>query len=109
MTIKRINSKEMGFETPWEISLRKCQNGYVISQVDELDEGIYKMIETVCEDGCGIENLCLPESMLSADGIDEKVALYNALWHVVDYFAEEYSKHNKVNISIQLEENKDEQ
>ncbi|MCP4585360.1 hypothetical protein [Pseudoalteromonas sp.] len=105
MVLKRIKSSEM--ELPWECTIRKGINGFVISRIYELDDGLYREIENFFEEGSGIENLCLSKESLNEEDVESKVAMLNALYHIIELFALERNDHRRININIELEENKD--
>jgi hypothetical protein len=80
----------------WTISVERVNNGFVCKIPDEDEEG-----ETIIKSDVFQDN---PDSQ-EEDDLDNMVKL---LCFIKDYFGVNYSKHNKRNIVINIEEKKDE-
>jgi len=78
--------------TDWQITIKKVENGYICEYPEQLDDDteVIKMQVFEEEDK---EN-------------GELEATKNMLWFVKEHFGINYSKHNKVNLDIKLEEMK---
>ena len=73
----------------WKLEIKKVNNGYILKGRFGNSENI---TEQVIEDN-NIDNSKLE-------------GMKNVLYEVMDYFAVYYSKHNKENLIIKIEENK---
>jgi hypothetical protein len=80
----------------WEISIRKADNGFVCSWEEESDSETPSFIkhEQVFEEKA--------ENPMS-ENKDELENMKNLLYFIKEYFAVMYSKHNKVNLVIEIE------
>jgi hypothetical protein len=78
----------------WEIEIEKVSNGYVVTEWTENDVG-----ESVIEQQTVIEE---PET---ATGDIE--AMQNLLWFVKEHFGVMYSKHNKRNLVVEIQDNEE--
>jgi hypothetical protein len=83
----------------WEISIRKVDNGFVCSWEEESDDETPRFVthEQVFEE---------KENFLTSENKDELENMKELLWFVKDFFAVNYSKHNKANLNIEIEEQK---
>ena len=79
-----------GMEIRWDLRITKCENGFRVNHIEEIDDDRYRVSETVFEE---------PET---ENG--EMVAMQNLLYHIKEHFAVYYSKHNKANIIINIED-----
>lgn len=78
-----------------EIKLSRELNGFVISWEDELDDGTKQLVSKVFED----------KSDLDTDQ-GELMALKDLFLEVKEQLGYFYSKHNSFNLTIEVEENK---
>lgn len=74
---------------PWEINIRKADNGFICSWKEELEEDYIKTMQQVFEE--------------EDDELGELKNMINLLNFIKEHFAVIYSKHNKYNINIKLE------
>ena len=78
---------------PGDAVLRRVQNGWIVGQVDELEEGVTVLTETVCEEKEKED----PEGVIGAiwalfgEGYAQhkRQAGYTCKWHETGYEAEE--------------------
>lgn len=76
----------------WAIGIMRVSNGYILKWYDE-DE----------------EDREFPQSMvIEEEEGGELKAAQKMLWEVLEYFGIYYSKHNKRNLVVKIEGNKDE-
>ena len=82
---------------PWEINIKKTNNGFICSWKEELEDGDYiknmQQVFEVIEEG--------------DDELGELKNMINLLNFVKEHFGVHYSKHNKHNIHIEIEEMKE--
>ena len=75
---------------PWEINIRKADNGFIASWKEELEEGDYiKTMQQVFEE--------------EDDELGELKNMNNVLRFVKEHFGVYHSKHNKYNLSVKIE------
>lgn len=74
----------------WDLRVTKAENGYRVNHTEEIDDDCYREFETVFEE---------PETK---DG--ELLAMQKLLNHIKEHFAVYYSKHNRINIVIDIED-----
>ncbi len=77
----------MEIDSAWVLSIAKVQNGYILSSMDEDNEGKPYITTEVVEE------------------IDELKAMETLLYLVKEHFGVHYNKHNKSNLVIKIEEN----
>ncbi len=76
--------------TPWEITIRKVQNGFRLSWYEDIDEGQVKEQELVVEE---------PDTEFG-----EIEAMQSLLYAVKEYFGHYGSKHDKKRLFINIED-----
>ena len=82
----------------WEIKIRKVENGYILEWEDESEsqENYFINNTKVFE----IEENC------DEDKLNELKTLENVLWEITNYFGVYYSKHDKYNLTISIDDKK---
>jgi hypothetical protein len=78
----------------WECNIKKVQNGFILTRLDQEDmedtvenkDYVFEYKEDITED-------------------HDLEAVQRMLYELLEYFAIFYSKHNKKNIKIEIEEN----
>jgi len=76
--------------TPWELKIRKAENGYTLSWLDETDDGLPIPRQAVVQEDEQHEN---PEAQAAAD----------MLWQVLEFFNILGSKHDKHRVRVKIE------
>ncbi len=86
----------------WELKIRKVNNGYIIEHYDESndEEPVLLRKEQVVQE----KDTTLDED----ENYIEQVNMQDLIWEIKEYFGIHYSKHNKTNLVINIEKNKDE-
>jgi hypothetical protein len=74
-----------------ELDIEKVSNGYIVTEWDENEEGEQIDRQTVIEE---------PDTETG-----ELEAMQNLLWFVCETFGVYYSKHNKRNLVIEIQDN----
>jgi hypothetical protein len=74
-----------------ELDIERVSNGYVITEWDENDEGEQIDRQTVIEE---------PDTETG-----ELEAMQNLLWFIMEVFGVYYSKHNKRNLVVEIQDN----
>jgi len=77
----------MKIDSSWVLSIARVQNGYIVSSRDEDDEGVPYISTDVVEE---ID--------------DELKAMQTLLYLIKEYFGVYYNKHDKRNLTIEIEE-----
>jgi len=77
-------------EAEWKLEIKRVSNGYILSgRFGDSDVKTDLLIEELEEED------------------SELKAMKNLLWEITNYFGIYYSKHNKKNLIIQIENNKE--
>jgi len=76
----------------WECNIKKVENGFILEKHDNEDGGIMESVFEYKEDLDGEDN--------------DLEAVQRMLYELLEYFAIFYSKHNKKNIKVEIENNK---
>ncbi len=82
----------------WEITIRRAENGYICSWKEEGEEDNILEKQKVFEES--------EETM--QENLSELACMKDMLLFIKEYFGVHYSKHNKVNLNIDIEEIKNE-
>lgn len=84
-------------DKPWEISIRRVENGFILKHIDE-ERG-----EIVLEEGTDREILL--EDIKNTEVVTNlEIAMYNLLNEIKDFFGVHFSDHRKVNLVVKFEE-----
>jgi len=80
----------------WECNIKKVENGFILTRLDQED----------MEDNVENKDYVF-EYKEDLDGEDNDLeAVQRMLYELLEYFAIFYSKHNKKNIKVEIENNK---
>jgi len=75
----------------WKCEIRKVENGFILSYLEEIEEGYFKKTETLFEEKSNNE--------------DWKDSMSEVFYEVMKYFGEFNSKHDKRRLNIEVKEN----
>ena len=100
--------KEIKLELPNEITIIRADNGFIVSNIDQLisdEDNVYSEVKTVFEDG-NIESDEVFDDQTEAikELKPKEISMYYLLQYIKEFFGCHYDKHRKVNLSIEIED-----
>jgi hypothetical protein len=83
-------------EKPWQITIQKAQNGFILKWDEQIDDNTYRPMSHVFEERDNIKT------------DHDCQAIQHMLYEVLDYFGVSGSKHDEERIRIEILKQKDE-
>ena len=93
------NTKMTNMEDPWELNIRRAQNGFIISIKQEM------ICDADSSQTSQIEEHVFQDDGLSSSDTDDTMklkSLMDTLRYIQDYFGCHYHKHAEINLDIRL-------
>ncbi len=106
---KIVTKNLMNVIQPWEIKIRRVENGFIVSQLNEVDalededEPTYSLSEIIFEDGSGINEIAELSTVNRNKTLSTKVAMYYLMIYLMGEFNTGYNKHEHANLEVKFE------
>lgn len=94
-----IEEYKLDIEMPYELKVRRVENGFIVSYLEEIEDNKYILREHACEDGADREWYKYDVSDTNKIK-DEELSFVTVCQVMRDYFGVFYDKHRDVNLEI---------
>jgi len=98
---------EFNIDKGWEVKIRRVENGFILSKLEEMksdgNEPYYKLVETIFEDGAGLDEIDGLEDVKLHEPLDKRITMYYLIHSLLEEFDCRYNNNDNVNLRVDFE------